>query len=54
MGMPMNFSRSDVIPRAHAAFGVTGCMAVLWVFAETLNSLLSYTRFLDYCTGTDS
>ena len=34
----MNISSSDVILLAHAAFGVTGCMAALWVFVETLNA----------------
>ena len=33
----MNISRSDVILLAHAAFGVSGCMAALWVFVETLH-----------------
>jgi len=33
----LNISRSDVILLAHAAFGVAGCMAALWVFVETLN-----------------
>jgi hypothetical protein len=31
-------SSSDVILLAHAAFGVTGCMAALWVFVEALNA----------------
>ena len=34
----MNISSSDVILLAHAAFGVTGCMAALWVFVEALNA----------------
>lgn len=34
----MNISSSDVILLAHAAFGVTGCLAALWVFVETLNA----------------
>jgi hypothetical protein len=33
-----NVSNSDVILLAHAAFGVTGCLAALWVFVETLNA----------------
>ena len=36
--MPLNISSSDVILLAHATFGVTGCMAALWVFVETLNA----------------
>jgi hypothetical protein len=31
-------SNSDVLLLAHAAFGVTGCLAALWVFVETLNA----------------
>jgi hypothetical protein len=34
----LNISSSDVILLAHAAFGVTGCMAALWVFVETINA----------------
>ncbi|MGA2273267.1 MAG: hypothetical protein ABSH00_06910 [Bryobacteraceae bacterium] len=34
----MNISTSDVILLAHAAFGVTGCLAALWVFVEALNA----------------
>lgn len=33
-----HISTSDVILLAHAAFGVTGCLAALWVFIETLNA----------------
>jgi hypothetical protein len=33
----LNISISDVILLAHAAFGVTGCLASLWVFVEVLN-----------------
>jgi hypothetical protein len=33
-----HISNSDVILLAHAAFGVTGCLAALWVFVETLNA----------------
>jgi hypothetical protein len=33
-----NISNSDVILLAHAAFGVMGCLAALWVFVETLNA----------------
>ncbi len=29
---------SDVILLAHATFGVTGCLAALWVFVEALNA----------------
>jgi len=29
---------SDVILVAHATFGVTGCLAALWLFAEALNA----------------
>jgi len=31
-------SSSDVILLAHASFGVTGCLAALWVFVETLSA----------------
>ena len=34
----MNISTSDVILLSHAGFGVTGCMAALWVFVEALNA----------------
>jgi hypothetical protein len=34
----MNLSTSDVVLLAHAAFGVTGCLAALWVLVETLNA----------------
>jgi hypothetical protein len=34
----MNISVSDVVLLAHAAFGVTGCLAALWVFVETINA----------------
>lgn len=34
----MNISSSDVILLAHAAFGVTGCLAAVWVFVEALNA----------------
>lgn len=34
----MNISFGDVILLAHAAFGVTGCLAALWVFVEALNA----------------
>ena len=37
-GNTLNISSSDVILLAHAAFGVTGCMAALWVFVEALNA----------------
>jgi hypothetical protein len=29
---------TDVLLLAHAAFGVTGCMAAIWVFLETLHA----------------
>ena len=34
----MHILMSDVLLFAHAAFGVTGCMAALWVFVEVLNT----------------
>ena len=34
----MNISISDALLLAHAAFGVTGCLAALWVFVEALNA----------------
>jgi len=34
----LNISFGDVILLAHAAFGVTGCLAALWVFVEALNA----------------
>lgn len=34
----MNITTSDVILLAHAAFGVLGSVAALWVFAEALNA----------------
>jgi hypothetical protein len=34
----LNISSSDVILLAHAAFGITGCMAALWVFVDALNA----------------
>lgn len=34
----MNVSASDVLLLSHAAFGVTGCLAALWVFVETLHA----------------
>ena len=34
----LDISTSDVVLLAHAGFGVTGCMAALWVFVETLNA----------------
>lgn len=33
----MNITPSDLILLAHAAFGVSGCMAALWVFVEALH-----------------
>jgi hypothetical protein len=33
----MNVSASDVLLLSHAAFGVAGCLAALWVFVETLD-----------------
>ena len=34
----MNISTSDVVLLAHAAFGVAGCLAAVWVFVEVLNA----------------
>jgi hypothetical protein len=34
----LTISSSDIILLAHAAFGVTGCLAALWVFVEALNA----------------
>jgi hypothetical protein len=34
----MNISASDIILLAHAGFGVSGCLAAVWVFVETLNA----------------
>ena len=34
----MTVSVSDAVLLAHAGFGVTGCLAALWVFVETLNA----------------
>jgi hypothetical protein len=34
----LNISSSDILLLAHAALGVTGCMAALWVFVEALNA----------------
>lgn len=34
----MNILSSDVILLAHATFGVSGCLAALWVFVEALNA----------------
>jgi hypothetical protein len=34
----MSISASDAILLAHAGFGVTGCLAALWVFVEALNA----------------
>ena len=34
----MNITNSDMIVLAHAAFGVLGALAALWVFAEALNA----------------
>jgi hypothetical protein len=34
----MNIASKDIIVLAHAAFGVTGCMAALWVFVEALSA----------------
>jgi hypothetical protein len=34
----LNISSSDVILLAHAAFGVTGSLAAVWVFVEALNA----------------
>jgi hypothetical protein len=34
----LNVSASDVLLLAHATFGVIGCLAALWVFAEALGA----------------
>src|ERR1035441_7509277 len=34
----MNISASDIILLAHAGFGVSGCLAAVWVFVERLNA----------------
>jgi hypothetical protein len=34
----MNVSASDLLLLMHASFGVTGCLAALWVFVETLHA----------------
>jgi hypothetical protein len=34
----LNISASDILLLAHAAFGVTGCLAALWVLIEALNA----------------
>ncbi len=34
----MNVAASDVLLLSHAAFGVAGCLAALWVFVETLHA----------------
>ena len=34
----LSISSNDVLLLAHAAFGVIGCMAALWVFVEALNA----------------
>ncbi len=34
----MNISSGDVVLLAHAAFGVAGCLAAVWVFVEALNA----------------
>jgi hypothetical protein len=34
----LDISTSDVLLLAHAACGITGCMAALWVFVEALNA----------------
>ena len=36
--MPLNITASDIILLAHAAFGITGIIAALWVFVEALNA----------------
>lgn len=36
----MNISGKDVLLLAHATFGVTGCVAALWAFVETLGARL--------------
>ena len=34
----MPISTSDILLLAHDGFGVTGCLAAVWVFVETLNA----------------
>lgn len=34
----MNVTASDIFLLSHAAFGVAGCLAALWVFVETLHA----------------
>jgi len=34
----VTISTNDAVLLAHAGFGVTGCLAALWVFVETLNA----------------
>jgi len=34
----LNITSSDLILLAHAGFGVTGCLAALWVFVEALSA----------------
>lgn len=34
----MPISTSDILLLAHAGFGVTGCLAAVWVFVEALNA----------------
>lgn len=38
MDISIGISTSDVILLAHAAFGVVGCLAAIWVFVETLSA----------------
>jgi hypothetical protein len=35
---------NDILLLSHAAFGVTGCMAAIWVFIETLHAKQSNAR----------
>jgi hypothetical protein len=35
----MNVSASDILLLMHASFGVTGCLAALWVFVDTLHAV---------------
>ncbi len=46
----MNISSRDIILLAHAAFGITGSTAALWVFIETLNARPGNAAFLPIAT----
>ena len=40
----MNIAKIDVLLLAHAAFGVTGCLAAFWAFLETLHATPANSR----------